>query len=53
LKNSEARARAILALRLAESSDKALYNYSAAVKQAPFPAAFVLKAHKAFTPKVD
>jgi hypothetical protein len=38
---------------LAESSDKALYNYSAAVKRALSPAAFVLRAHKAFTPKID
>jgi hypothetical protein len=38
---------------LAKSSDKASRNYSAAVKQAFFFTAFALKAHKAFTPKVD
>jgi hypothetical protein len=53
LKNSGARARAVSASRLAESSDKASRNYSAAVKQAPFPVASALRAHKAFTPKVD
>jgi hypothetical protein len=53
LKNSEAQARAVSALRLAKSSNKALYNYSTAAKQAPFLAAFVLKAHKAFTFKVN
>jgi hypothetical protein len=53
LKNSEAQARAVSASRLAESSNKALCNYSAAVKRAPSPAASALKAHKAFTPKVD
>jgi hypothetical protein len=53
LKNSGAQARAVLALRLAESSDKALRNYSVAVKQALFSAAFALKAYKAFTLKVD
>jgi hypothetical protein len=53
LKNSGAQARAVSALRLAKSSDKALCNYSAAVKQAPFFAAFTLRAHKAFTLKID
>jgi hypothetical protein len=53
LKNSGAQARAVSALRLAESSDKAPRNYSAAVKQAPPPTAFALRAHKAFTSKVD
>jgi hypothetical protein len=38
---------------LAESSDKALYNYSVVVKQALFFAVFALKAHKAFTFKVN
>jgi hypothetical protein len=38
---------------LAELSDKALCNYSAAVKQAPSFAAFALRAHKAFILKVD
>jgi hypothetical protein len=38
---------------LTESSDKALRNYSTAVKQAPPPAAFALRAHKAFTSKVN
>jgi hypothetical protein len=38
---------------LAKLSDKALRNYSAAIKQAPFLTAFALKAHKAFTPKVN
>jgi hypothetical protein len=53
LKNSEARARAVSASRLAESSDKALRNYSAAVKRAPPSAASALRAHKASIPKVD
>jgi hypothetical protein len=53
LKNSEAQAKAVLALYLAESSDKALRNYSAAVKQTPFFTAFALKAHKAFILKVN
>jgi hypothetical protein len=53
LKNLEAQAKAVLALCLAESSDKAPRNYSAAVKQAPFSAVFALRAHKAFTLKVD
>jgi hypothetical protein len=30
-----------------------LYNYNAAVKQASFPAVFVLKAYKAFTLKIN
>jgi hypothetical protein len=38
---------------LAESSNKASRNYSAAVKQALFSAASALKAHKAFIPKID
>jgi hypothetical protein len=38
---------------LAKSSDKTLRNYSAAVKQAPSPAASALKAYKAFTSKVN
>jgi hypothetical protein len=38
---------------LAESSDKALRNYNTAVKQAPSLAAFALRAHKAFTFKVN
>jgi hypothetical protein len=53
LKNSGARARAASASRLAESSDKAPRNYSAAVKRAPPPAALAPRAHKASTPKVD
>jgi hypothetical protein len=53
LKNSEAQAKAVLASRLAESSDKALRNYSAAVKRAFSPTAFALRAYKAFTSKVD
>jgi hypothetical protein len=53
LKNSGAQARAVSVLRLAKSSNKAPRNYSAAVKQAPFLAAFTLKAHKAFIFKVD
>jgi hypothetical protein len=53
LKNLEAQAKAVSVSRLAESSDKALRNYSAAVKQAPLPAALALRAHKAFTFKVD
>jgi hypothetical protein len=53
LKNLGAQAKAVLALRLAESSDKALCNYSAAVKQASPSAASALKAHKAFIPKVN
>jgi hypothetical protein len=53
LKNSEAQARAVSALCLTESSDKALCNYSAAVKWAFSSAVSALKAHKAFIPKVD
>jgi hypothetical protein len=53
LKNLGAQAKAVSALRLAKSNDKALCNYSAAVKRAPFPAAFALRAHKAFTFKVN
>jgi hypothetical protein len=53
LKDSEAQARAVLVSRFAESSNQALRNYSAAAKQAPFLATSALKAHKAFTPKVD
>jgi hypothetical protein len=53
LKNLGAQAKAILALCLAKSSDKALCNYNAAVKQVPFFAVSALRAHKAFTPKVD
>jgi hypothetical protein len=53
LKNSRAQARTVSASRLAESSNKALCNYSAAVKQAPSSAASALRAHKAFTPKVN
>jgi hypothetical protein len=53
LKNSKAQARAVLALRLAELSDKALCNYSTAVKQASSSAAFALRAHKASTLKVN
>jgi hypothetical protein len=53
LKNLGARARAVSASRLAESSDKALCNYSTAVKQAPFSAVSALKAYKAFTPKIN
>jgi hypothetical protein len=53
LKNSGAQARAASASRLAESSDKALCNYSAAVKQALSSAASALRAHKAFIFKVD
>jgi hypothetical protein len=53
LKNSGAQAKAVSALRLAESSDKALRNYSAAVKQVLSSAASALRAHKAFTLKVD
>jgi hypothetical protein len=53
LKNSGAQAKAVLALCLAELSNKALCNYSVAVKQAPFSAALALKAHKAFTLKVN
>jgi hypothetical protein len=53
LKNSGTQARAALALRLAESSDKTPRNYSAAVKQAPPSAASALRAHKVFTSKVQ
>jgi hypothetical protein len=53
LKNSETQARAVSALCLAESSNKALCNYSAAVKQASFPAVFALRAYKAFTFKIN
>jgi hypothetical protein len=53
LKNSEAQARAVLVLCLAKSSDKAPRNYSAAVKQAPLSTASALRAHKAFTLKVN
>jgi hypothetical protein len=53
LKNSEARAKAVSASRLAKSSDKTLCNYSAAVKRALPLAASALKAHKAFTSKVN
>jgi hypothetical protein len=53
LKNLRAQARAVSASRLAESSNKAPRNYSAAVKRAPSSAASALRAHKAFTPKVD
>jgi hypothetical protein len=52
LKNSEAQAKAVSASRLTKLSNKALYNYSAAVKQAS-PAAFALRTHKAFILKVD
>jgi hypothetical protein len=38
---------------LAELSNKALCNYSTAVKQAPFFIAFALKAYKAFTSKIN
>jgi hypothetical protein len=34
-------------------NDKTLRNYSAAVKQAPSSAASALRAHKAFTLKVN
>jgi hypothetical protein len=51
LKNSEAKA--ILALRLTKSNNKALRNYSAAVKRAPFLTVFTLKAYKAFTFKIN
>jgi hypothetical protein len=53
LKNSEAQARAVSALRLTKSNDKALRNYSAAVKQAPFSAVLTLRVYKAFTFKVN
>jgi hypothetical protein len=53
LKNSEAQAKAISALCLTELSNKALCNYSTAVKQAPFFAVPALKAHKAFIFKVN
>jgi hypothetical protein len=53
LKNLGAQAKAVSALRLAESSNKALYNYSAAARQAAFFAAFALKAYKAFIFKVN
>jgi hypothetical protein len=53
LKNLGARAKAVSALHLAELSNKALCNYSAAVKQAPFSAAFVLRVYKAFIFKVN
>jgi hypothetical protein len=53
LKNLGAQAKAVSASRLAESSDKALRNYNVAIKQAPSLAALALRAHKAFTPKVD
>jgi hypothetical protein len=38
---------------LTELSNKALRNYSAAIKQAPLFIAFALKAHKAFTLKIN
>jgi hypothetical protein len=53
LKNLGAQAKAVSASRLAESSDKALRNYSAAVKQALPPTASALRAYKASTPKVN
>jgi hypothetical protein len=53
LKDSEAQAKAVLVLRFAKSNDQALRNYSTAAKQALFFVTFVLRAHKAFTPKVD
>jgi hypothetical protein len=53
LKNLRAQARAVSALCLAESSDKALRNYSAAVKRAFSSAVSALKVHKVFTPKVN
>jgi hypothetical protein len=53
LKNSEAQAKAVLALRLAELSNKASHNYNTAIKQAPPFAAFALRAHKVFTFKID
>jgi hypothetical protein len=53
LKNSEAQAKAVLALCLAELSNKALCNYNTAVKQAPPSAILALKAHKAFTFKIN
>jgi hypothetical protein len=53
LKNSGAQARAVLASRLAELSNKALRNYNTAVKRAPFFAALALRAHKASTSKVN
>jgi hypothetical protein len=53
LKNLETQARAVSALCLAELSNKALCNYNTAVKQAPFFAAFALKAHKAFISEVN
>jgi hypothetical protein len=53
LKNSRAQARAVLALCLAELSNKALCNYNIAIKQAPLFAALALRAHKAFIFKVN
>jgi hypothetical protein len=53
LKDSEAQARAVLVLCFAKSSDQALRNYNTAIKQAPFLATSALKAHKAFTSKVN
>jgi hypothetical protein len=53
LKNLRAQAKAVLVLCFAKSSDQALRNYSAAAKQAPFFATSALRAHKAFTPKVN
>jgi hypothetical protein len=53
LKNSEAKARAILVLCLAKSDDQALYNYNVVTKQAPSLVTLALRAHKAPTPKIN
>jgi hypothetical protein len=53
LKNLEAQAKAVLVLCFVKSSDQALRNYSAAVKQAPFFATSALRAHKALTLKIN
>jgi hypothetical protein len=53
LKNSGAQAKAVSVSRFAKSSDQALYNYNIAAKQAPSLATSTLKAHKAFTLKVN
>jgi hypothetical protein len=53
LKDLEARARAVLVLRFAKSSDQAPRNYSTAAKRASLLITSALRAHKALTLKVD
>jgi hypothetical protein len=53
LKDSGARARAVLVSRFAESSDQAPCNYSTAAKRAPSLVTPALRAHKALTSKID